>query len=455
LNTELFRVFLKLGLIGFGGPAALIAMMQDEVVERRKWLTRERFLELVGMTNLIPGPNAVQVSLLLGLLRAGWRGCLVAGLCFILPATLISLAFAWMYVELGAVANVQPLLVGIKPAVLAILAASIARLGITAAKIRTGTGSATGRLGRSISVAFRSAKGAAFAERKATHTEANSQPIRSAAVEAEPPSIAAPVPVFTAKSLSLIAIGLLVVVLAAVGINEVLAMFSGALLGMFWLRTMPTEPTAAAALTPAAFVGNACASGSSGKALILGAASGSGLLAAATAAPPLWQLGLFFLKVGAVLYGGGYVLVAFLDGGLVEQHHWLSREQLLDAIAVGQITPGPLLSTVTFIGYLLGRLPGACVATVAVFLPSFGFVAALHRLLPRIRRSPWAAAFLDAVNISAVALMVVVAVRLGTQALTYWWSWAIFAAAMIAGLAWKANPAWLVLAGAIAGWGLG
>jgi chromate transporter len=192
--------------------------------------------------------------------------------------------------------------------------------------------------------------------------------------------------------------------------------------------------------------------GTSGKTLVVGAASGGGLLAATAASVPLWQLGLFFLKVGAVLYGGGYVLVAFLEGGLVEQYQWLSHEQLLDAIAVGQFTPGPLLSTVTFIGYLLHGVPGACVATLAVFLPSFVFVAALYRLLPRMRRSRWAAAFLDAVNISAVALMAVVAVRLGSQTLVDWSSWAILLVAMIANLRWKANPAWLVLGGAVAGW---
>jgi chromate transporter len=384
---ELFRAFLKLGVIGFGGPAALIAMMQEEFVERRKWLTRDGFLDLVGMTNLIPGPNAVEASLLLGLLRGGWLGCLVAGLCFILPATLISLGFAWMYVQVGSVANVQPFFVGIKPAVLAIIVTSVGRLGMTAA-----------------------------------------------------------------KNGPLVVIGVLVLILAFVGVNEVVAMFVGALLGMLWLQTRRSKPAVAACLGPLPLVGNTWVAGGSGKAMILGAASSGGLLAATAATAPLWQLGLFFLKIGAVLYGGGYVLVAFLDGGLVEQYHWLSREQLLDAIAVGQITPGPLLSTVTFIGYLLHGMSGACVATVAVFLPSIVFVAALHRLLPRIRQSCWAAAFLDAVNISAVALMVVVAVRLGSQALADWSSWGIFLAAMIASLRWKANPAWLVLGGAVAGW---
>ena len=177
-------------------------------------------------------------------------------------------------------------------------------------------------------------------------------------------------------------------------------------------------------------------------------ATAAGGIVAGAAGVSLWKMGLFFLKVGAVLYGTGYVLIAFLEDGLVNQHGWLTKDQLLDAIAVGQFTPGPLLSTATFIGYLLAEISGAMVVTVAVFLPSFVFVAALHRILPRLRKSPWTASFLDAVNVSAVALMAVVAVNLGRQTMTGWVPWLVFGLAGVLHLRWKTNPAWLVLVGA-------
>ena len=216
---------------------------------------------------------------------------------------------------------------------------------------------------------------------------------------------------------------------------------------MMWLRAIKRPSSASLGL---AVVGQAgVGAAKSGPALLATTAGG---LSAGAAAISLWKIGLFFLKIGAVLYGSGYVLIAFLEDGLVQQHGWLTRNQLLDAIAVGQFTPGPLLSTATFIGYLLAGLPGAMVATAAVFFPAFVFVAALHRVLPRLRKSLWATAFLDAVNVSAIALMAAVAVNLGLQTMTGWLPWLVFAVAAVLHLRWKTNPAWLVLGGAAMGW---
>jgi len=378
--AEVTILFLKLGTIGFGGPAATIAMMEEEVVERRKWLSRQQFLDLVGMTNLIPGPNAVEMALHLGLLRAGWLGFLLAGLAFIFPAAIISLLFAWMYVHLGTMANLEPIFFGIRPAVIAVIAISVWRLGKNAV-----------------------------------------------------------------KSPSLLAIGILVAAAALLGMDEVTAMFAGAIVGMLWLRASRAPNIASSLLLLPSHFGSA----DSVRTGLLKATVVTGV--SVTAGITLWKLGLFFLKVGAVLYGGGYVLVAFLQDGLVRQYGWLTQDQLLDAIAVGQFTPGPLLSTATFIGYVLLGNRGAAVATIAVFLPSFVFVPALYRVMPHVRRSLWAAAFLDSINVSSIALMAVVGVRLGGQTLTNWSAWVIFAVAMAMSLKWKINPAWLVIAGAVIG----
>jgi chromate transporter len=378
--AEVATLFLKLGTIGFGGPAATIAMMEQEVVERRKWLGREQYLDLVGMTNLIPGPNGVEMAIHLGLLRAGWLGYVLAGLAFVLPATALSLAFAWIYVHLGRTTNLEPFLFGIRPAVIAIMAVSMWRLGRSAVKSR-----------------------------------------------------------------SLLAIGILVAVAAVCGVDEVAAMFVGAVLGMFWLRASKATNSA----VPLWFLPGPKGSVGITHTGVLGTTAIAGVSAATGAT--LWSMGLFFLKVGAVLYGSGYVLVAFLQDGLVQQHGWLTEEQLLDAIAVGQFTPGPLLSTVTFVGYLLLGARGAAVGTVAVFLPSFVFVAALYRVVPHVRRWQWTAAFLDSINVSAIALMAVVGIRLGGQTMTAWPAWVIFALAMILNLRWRLNPAWTVIGGAAIG----
>jgi len=433
---ELVAVFGKLGVLGFGGPAALIAMMDEEVVGRRQWLTRERFLDLVGATNLIPGPNATEMAIHIGYVRAGWAGLIVAGASLIVPAALITGIFAWAYVRYGSLPRVAPLLYGIQPAVLAVIVAALGRLGRTAV-----------------------------------------------------------------KSWRLATIGLAVTLVSIEGANEVLALFAGGILGMAWLRMAdrgrPEDPTpheqragrslsprAAAkprhalecgkvaegiAAIPSATLARRRLSSPRGSARVRRAAVGvatvgtatsssaaAATLAAAAAggavALSLWRLGLFFLKIGAVLYGSGYVLVAFLEGGLVHDCGWLTQRQLLDAVAAGQITPGPLLSTATFVGYVLLGVPGAVVATVAIFLPSFVFVAALNPLIPRLRESAWMGAFLDAVNISSMGLMAAVTLRLGQASLTAWPAWAIALAAAGVGLRWKVNPAWLVVGGAAAGW---
>ena len=368
--AELARLFLKLGFIGFGGPAAHIAMMEEEVVARRRWLSREHFLDLVGATNLIPGPNSTEMAIHVGYLRAGWAGLLIAGLCFIIPAVLITTGFAWAYVTFGTLPRVVPFLFGIKPALIAIILAAVWRLGRTAA-----------------------------------------------------------------KDFPLLGLGCAVAVGSLLGFNEIAVLVLGGVTGMLWRSR-------AGSLAALAWV-SASVTGS--------AAAAAGGAAAAGATVSLAKLGLFFLKVGAILYGSGYVLVAFLEGGLVRDYGWLTEAQLMDAIAIGQLTPGPVLSTATFVGYILAGVPGAAVATAGIFLPSFLFVAALSLVLPRLRRSRWTAAFLDAVNMSSVALMAAVTVKLSVATLTNWPAWVIALAAAGAGLRWKLNAAWLVLAGAVIG----
>jgi chromate transporter len=369
---DLAKVFLRLGLLGFGGPAAVTAMMDEELVERRRWLTRQQFLDLVGATNLIPGPNATELAIHVGLLRAGWSGLLVAGLCFIVPGAAISGIFAWLYVRYGALPAVEPALAGIKPAVLSVIVAALLRLAQPA--LRTGP-------------------------------------------------------------LALIGVAAAASVLA--GMDEVAVLFGWALAGTLWLaRPQPKQATLVLGW-PAVF-------GLGGM--------GMPAVAAPAAAPTLWQLGLFFLKVGAVLYGSGYVLIAFIEGGLVTDRHWLTRQQLLDAVAVGQFTPGPFLSTVTFIGYLLGGVAGAIVATVAVFFPSFVFVLGLHRVLPRLRQSRWSAAFLDAVNAASLGLMAAVAVIMGFTVLTDSRSALIALLALALLLRWRWHAAVVIVACGFLGW---
>ena len=425
---ELARLFLKLGVIGFGGPAAHIAMMEDEVVVRRRWLTRQHFLDLIGATNLIPGPNSTEMTMHVGYERGGWAGLFVAGGCFILPAVLLTGTLGWLYVTYGTLPEVQPFLAGINPAVLAVIVGALWRLG---KKAMTGW--------------------------------------------------------------RLVPVGLGVAALLVAGLSEIAALLLGGAAGTLWLRFggggkeegkrgrgkegergrreerergkgKGVEDGQAQASNPEPQTPNAEPQTPNPKhetrntkhqTLLPFLVVPAAIVAAQAAAVPLWKLGLFFLKVGAILYGSGYVLVAFLEGDLVEGYGWLTETQLLDAIAIGQFTPGPVLTTATFIGYVLGGVPGALVATAGIFLPSFIFVAILNPLVPKLRRSPWTSAFLDAVNVSAVALMLVVSVELGIAALDSWIAWLIFGLAAVAALRFRTNAAYIVLGGALLGWLLG
>lgn len=373
---EIAHLFFRFGFIAFGGPAAHIAMMDDEFVERRKWISRQHFLDLVGATNLIPGPNSTEMVMHLGYERGGMLGMVVAGSCFILPAAGLTIALAWAYVEYGALPAVEPFLVGIKPAVIAIILGALWKLGRKAAK-----GWRLGLIGASAAVA------------------------------------------------------------SLLGAGEIVTLAVIGLLGTIWLHTSRTESAAAGVILLL----------SQTKRQVFAAAGAAG---AAAGAVSLTKLGLFFLKIGSILYGSGYVLVAFLEGGLVTEYGWLTKAQLLDAVAAGQFTPGPVLTTATFIGYVLLGWPGACVATLAIFLPSFVFVAILNPIIPRLRKSPWSASFLDAVNVAALGLMAAVVVELGRSTLITWQAAFVAVTAAIAVFFLETNAAYVVVGGALLGWAL-
>ena len=366
---DLALLFLKLGTIGFGGPAAHIAMMENEIVRRRKWISRDDFLDLLGATNLIPGPNSTEMAIHIGHRQRGWWGLVVAGTSFILPAALIVLAFAWIYVRYGTLPQVAGVLYGVKPVIIAIVLQALWSLGRTAI-----------------------------------------------------------------KNAFLALAGIAGVVLAFLGVHELLILFGGGVvigLGGVILRQFKTSKPSLLLASPLMIFLQATAT--------------------ATTAFGLLPLFLFFLKVGAVLYGSGYVLLAFVRADLVERWQWLTESQLLDAIAVGQVTPGPVFTTATFIGYVLGGLPGAIVATIGIFLPAFVFVALSGPLVPRIRRSPTAGAFLDGVNAASLALMFVVTYQLGRAAVIDVPTIILAIASAIALFRFQLNSVWLILGGAIVG----
>ena len=378
--TQVAKLFLKLGIIGFGGPVAHIAMIEDEVVKRRQWLTQEHFLDLLGVTNLIPGPNSTEMAIHIGYIYAGWLGLIVAGVCFIFPAVLITGLFAYLYVNYGTLPQVSPLLYGIKPVVLAIIVNAIWGLGKKAVKTR---------------------------------------------------------------KLLIIAIAVGLITWFA-KVNEVMALLLGGILGMIWLRSSNQINLMIIGLTTSTFLQTTAT---------VNTAINNHV------SVPLWQLGLFFLKVGSVLFGGGYLLIAFLQGGLVEEFGWLTQQQLLDAIAIGQFTPGPVLSTATFIGYIIAGFPGAIVATLGIFLPSFLLVAALNPFMNPIRNSSWTRPFLDAVNVSAVALMVLTTIQLGIATLIVpktpyvdFLGLGISIISAILAIRYRINAAYLILGGGIIGW---
>lgn len=364
MNTKLKEIallFFKLGSISFGGPAAHIAMMEDEVVRKRKWVSHQHFLDMIGATNLIPGPNSTEMTMHCGYEHAGWKGLLVAGTTFVFPAVAITAVFAWLYQKYGQLPNVEPFIYGIKPAVIAIIIGAVWRLGKKALK--------------------------------------NKQ---------------------------LAVLGVLTLIACVLGVNEIVALFACGFLGLLiYLATNKKETLNS--FNPMAMLP---------------------LIGAMGTFKILWT----FFKVGALLYGSGYVLFAFLDAELVV-NGLLSRQELIDAVAVGQFTPGPVLSTATFIGWQLGGFWGAVAATVGIFLPSFIFVAILNPLIPKMRKSKRIGAFLDAVNIAAVAVIIAVCIDMGKDTLTDWRTIAIAILSLLAFFVFKKmNSAFIVIGGSVLGY---
>lgn len=361
---ELARLFLKLGIIGFGGPAAHIAMMQDEVVTKRKWLSEQHFLDLMGATNLIPGPNSTEMAIHIGHEKGGWKGLIVAGLCFILPAVFITGIFAWLYKQYGQIPEVQPFVYGIKPAIIAIILGAV-------------------------------------------------YPLAKKSL----------------KSFELAVIGVGVLVCSLLNFNEIYLMFGAGFIGLFLTLLKTNKSTNSFLTLPFLQIPTA------------------NYLSAT-------NLNLFwiFLKIGAILYGSGYVLFAFLDTELVSTG-LLTRTQLIDAIAVGQFTPGPVFSSVTFIGYQINGVTGAIVSTIAIFLPSFVFVALLNPLVKKMRNSILFSAFLDAVNVASIAIIAAVCFDMGKGTITDWRTILIAVLSMVIAFGYKKlNSAFVVLGGSLIGY---
>jgi chromate transporter len=368
---ELARLFLKLGIVAFGGPPAHIAMMEDEVVSQRGWLTREQFLDFLGATNLIPGPNSTEMAIHVGRIRAGWLGLLVAGASFILPSAVMVTALAWAYVRFGSLPQVAGLLYGVKPIVIALIVQAVFKLAKTAV-----------------------------------------------------------------KSTWIAVVGVFAALGTVLGVDQVAVLAGGGLLTglVYWLRSSRRT---------------------SAKALFLSGSGFSAFAATSSIAASFSRTALFlvFLKIGAILFGGGYVLVALIRSNLVAGLGWISERQLLDAIAMGQVTPGPLSTTATFIGYLLAGVPGAVIATVAIFLPAFSFVAMSGPLVPRLRQSPVAGAVLDGVNVAALALIAVVSWQLFRAAVVDWTTLVLAGVSFFLLFRYRVNSVWLMLGGAAIGVG--
>lgn len=366
-NNELkvlARVFTTLGVTAFGGPAAHIAMMQQEVVAKRKWMSEEHFLDLMGATNLIPGPNSTEMAMHIGQDRAGWRGLIIAGVCFIFPAVMITLFFAWLYKEYGQLPEVQPFIYGIKPAIISIILIAILPLAKK-----------------------------------------------------------------SLKNIQLGIIGATVLVLALVGVNEILLLFGAGLLAMAlsWFSNRKTINS----FLPLGIL----------------QVSDVNLFSAANV-----SLFLTFLKIGSILYGSGYVLFAFLDAELVEKG-LLTRQQLIDAIAVGQFTPGPVFSSVAFIGYQINGWKGAAVSTVGIFLPSFILVALLNPIVKMMRNSSLFSKFLDAVNIASVAIIISVCYVMAKESISDWRAVLIAVLCLFLSFSFKKiNSVWIVLLGSFLGY---
>lgn len=363
---DIATLFLKLGIIGFGGPAAHIAMMQDEVVHKRKWLSEQHFLDLIGATNLIPGPNSTEMAIHIGHEKAGWKGLVVAGLCFILPSVLITGFFAWLYKQYGQLPEFQPYIYGIKPAIIAIIL------------------------------------GAVF-----------------------------PLAKKSLKSTELAIIGILVLLCSLLQFNEIYLMFGAGFLALLLASIRNNRGNNAYNIFPL-----------------------TALQITNTVVLSVSNLKLFwiFLKIGSILYGSGYVLFAFLDTELVATGI-LSRQQLIDAIAVGQFTPGPVFSSVTFIGYQINGLTGAIVSTIGIFLPSFVFIALLNPLVKKMRNSKKFSIFLDAVNVASVAIIISVCFAMGKDTITDWRTIAITIVSIALTFGFKKiNSAFIVVGGSLLGY---
>jgi chromate transporter len=365
-------VFLKLGTIAFGGPAAHIAMMEDEFVRKRRWITKEDFLDRLAAANLIPGPSSTEVAIFIGHSQRGWPGLIVAGCCFIIPAAILVSLIAAAYVRFGSLPQAEGILRAIKPAVIAIIIQALWNLGKTAAKTRT---------------------------------------------------------------LALIGVASAVLNFVGVGPLAVLAFAGVSSAAAWWLQRSRTNSTALYGIGPWKMLAFA------------------GVIAGTASAVPfsLGRLFLSFLKIGSVLFGSGYVLLAFLRAEFVDHLHWLTEKQIIDSVAVGQFTPGPVFTTATFIGYLLGGVPGAFFATLGIFLPGFLFVAVSGPLIPKIRRSPIAGAVLDGVVVGSLALIAVVAWQLGKASVTDWLTVSILIISIIAMFRFKLNSVWLIVGAAIVG----
>ena len=363
---ELALLFLRLGFTAFGGPAAHIAMMRDEVVNRREWMDDQHFLDLVGATNLIPGPNSTEMAIHTGYLRAGFAGLIVAGTAFIFPAMLIVLALSWVYVRFGTTPAAENLLYGIQPIVIAIIVQALIGLGRRAVS--------------GILTAF---------------------------------------------------VGLGVLILYFVNVNEIALLFGGGAVVMI----LENLPKIRDGRLPSVYL----------------PISGSFIPFAALATFSYSTLFLTFLKIGAVLYGSGYVLLAFLRADFVDRLGWLTDKQLIDAVAIGQITPGPVFTTATFIGYLLGGFPGAILSTIGIFLPSFVFVAVSNPLIPKIRQSAWAGSLLDGINVASLALMAAVTWQLGQAAIVDPITAVLVIVSAVLLFRYNVNSTWLILGGGITG----
>jgi chromate transporter len=375
---EIALVFLKLGMIAFGGPAAHLAMMEEEFVRRRRWITQAEFLDRLATANLIPGPSSTEVAIFIGQLKRGSIGLIVAGCCFIIPAAAIVSVIAWGYVRFGSLPKVEGILYAIKPAVVAIMIQALGNLA------RTGV---------------RTSRLAVIAALAAALSRLGVSPI-----------------------LVLVFAG--VVSAATVGMrNRLLGAGIFGLPKALWFPQIIAVVVAAAGTVAASPVG-------------------------------LGRLFLSFLKIGAVVFGSGYVLLAFLQAEFVEHLHWLTDKQLIDAVAVGQFTPGPVFTTATFIGYVVAGWVGAMVATVGIFLPGFVLVAVSGPLIPCLRKSAVAAAILDGVVAGSLALMAVVTWQLGKASIVNRTTLIVFAVGLIALLRFRVNSVWLIAGAAVAGWAM-